>query len=137
MYHAIDLAMQAEGQYLATEPEYWSELDRRGHAALPHLFGLEDESGGEHVEVQSQQQQSPPRQAQRAAAPGRPVAKGPAVAGSGRQANAGAPQKRLSVMRVEALKELGLWGPNLSPADKKEQAEYIKYFDQHDRENGA
>jgi len=137
VYHAIDLAMQAEGRYVASDADYWSELDRRGRSALPHLFGEnEDEGAGDEVELvqpQTQQRQAPP--VQRANPVGKPVAKGPAVAGSGRQANAGAVTRRLSPGRVEALRELGLWGNNLTPAEKKEQADYIKYFEQHDREN--
>lgn len=137
--HAIDLAMQAEGRFHASEPEYWSELDRRGRAALPHLFG-EGEGGDLEDELDTTVQQTQQRQAptQKAAPQAeKRVAKGPAVAGSGRQANAGATTKRLSAERVQALRDLGLWGPGLSAADKKEQAEYIKYFDQHDRDNGV
>lgn len=137
VYHAIDLAMQAEGRFAASDADYWSELDRRGRAALPHLFGeTDDEGAGEDVELvqpQTQQRQAPP--VQRANPAGKAVAKGPAVAGSGRQANAGSVTRRLSPQRVDALKDLGLWGPNLSASDKKEQAAYIEYFDRHDREN--
>jgi len=135
VYHAIDLAMQAEGRYVASDPTYWSELDRRGRAALPHLFGEDDEGAGEEVELgQSQtQRQAPP--VQRANPAGKAVAKGPAVAGSGRQANAGSTSNRLSPAQVDALRDMGLWGPNLTPAEKKEQADYIKYFQRAVREN--
>jgi hypothetical protein len=135
VYHAIDLAMQAEARFMPNEPEYWTELDRRGKAALPHLFGEDDLGDGDEVETEQHTQRQQPQQRQAAQAAPR-VARGPAVAGSGRQANAGAAAKRLSPARVEALKELGLWGPGLSAADKKEQAEYIKAFEQYDREHG-
>jgi hypothetical protein len=139
VYHAIDLAMQAEARFTPNEPEYWQELDRRGRSALPHLFGEDDVDLGDGDEVetvqQTQHKQAPP---QRQAPQAQRTARGPAVAGSGRQANAsGSAHHDLLPAQVAHLKEEGLWGNNLNAADKKERDELIKYFRQHNRANGA
>ena len=119
---AIDHALKKEGRYSEYESDYWQELDRRVKNAVPHLFrdGDEVDVSEEKDEVKPEPKKAPVKAAAR---------KGPAVGSSGAQAASGAPRRTLSAERVAAIKELGDWD------DPKARAEWIKYYEQYDREH--
>jgi hypothetical protein len=127
---AIDSALFREGEFDPTEPEYWDELNKRVRASLPRLF-VDRAEGSEDDSEDDVQQEVTTQVSRKAPAKASGERRGPSVGSSTKQSNAGKVRQRLSPERVAALKEIGVWD------DPKQRAEYIKNYEDYDRDHGV
>lgn len=122
---AIDHVLKKEGRLSEYESDYWSELDRRVKAAIPHAFREEVAEADDEIEEKVAETKTEVRERPKQ------VRKGPQVGSSGSQAASGSVRKRISPERVAAIKELGMWD------DPKERAEMLKEYEQWDKDHGV